>query len=148
MTNMFLTRWAVSALLGIHVLATAAPPVFKCKINGSVTFQNMPCPSAEPREQPSIERLNAEAKKRREAEASKPAASPAPGVAAQPERVPSTSSALPTVKGSEAFRCDGRKYCSQMSSCQEATYFLRNCPGVKMDGNGDGVPCEEQWCGR
>jgi hypothetical protein len=44
------------------------------------------------------------------------------------------------------FSCDGRKYCSQMTSCQEATYFLKNCPGVKMDGNNDGVPCEQQWC--
>ena len=24
--------------------------------------------------------------------------------------------------------------------------LLKNCPGVKMDGNGDGVPCEKQWC--
>ncbi|WP_408936563.1 excalibur calcium-binding domain-containing protein [Desulfobulbus sp.] len=23
---------------------------------------------------------------------------------------------------------------------------MRNCPGVKMDGNNDGVPCERQWC--
>lgn len=46
------------------------------------------------------------------------------------------------------FSCDGRTYCSQMTSCDEATFFLRNCPGVKMDGNNDGVPCEQQWCGR
>ncbi|MFZ1908284.1 MAG: excalibur calcium-binding domain-containing protein [Burkholderiales bacterium] len=45
------------------------------------------------------------------------------------------------------FRCDGRIYCSQMTSCAEATYFLRNCPGVKMDGDHDGIPCERQWCG-
>lgn len=45
-----------------------------------------------------------------------------------------------------AYHCDGRRYCSQMTSCAEATYFLKNCPGVKMDGNNDGVPCEQQWC--
>jgi Excalibur calcium-binding domain len=45
------------------------------------------------------------------------------------------------------FRCDGRVYCSQMTSCEEATWFLQHCPGVKMDGEGDGVPCERQWCG-
>ena len=44
------------------------------------------------------------------------------------------------------FQCDSRKYCSQMTSCTEAKLFLRNCPGVQMDGDGDGVPCEEQWC--
>ncbi|MBS0354001.1 MAG: excalibur calcium-binding domain-containing protein [Proteobacteria bacterium] len=46
------------------------------------------------------------------------------------------------------FRCDGRTHCSQMTSCAEATFFLRNCPGVKMDGNNDGIPCERQWCSR
>lgn len=44
------------------------------------------------------------------------------------------------------FKCDGRTYCSQMTSCAEATFFLQSCPGVKMDGNHDGVPCERQWC--
>ena len=46
------------------------------------------------------------------------------------------------------FICDGREYCSQMNSCEEATYFINNCPNTKMDGNHDGVPCERQWCQR
>lgn len=46
------------------------------------------------------------------------------------------------------YKCDGRTYCSQMTSCAEATYFLRNCPGVKMDGDKDRMPCEKQWCNR
>lgn len=46
----------------------------------------------------------------------------------------------------ETFQCDGRTHCSQMTSCAEATFFIRNCPGTKMDGNNDGVPCESQWC--
>lgn len=45
-----------------------------------------------------------------------------------------------------AFRCDGRIHCSQMTSCEEAKFFLKNCPGTRMDGNNDGVPCEQQWC--
>ena len=44
------------------------------------------------------------------------------------------------------YQCDGRVYCSQMTSCKEAEFLLANCPGVKMDGGGDGVPCEKQWC--
>lgn len=44
------------------------------------------------------------------------------------------------------FRCDGRTHCSQMRSCAEATYFLQHCPNTKMDGDQDGVPCEQQWC--
>ncbi len=47
---------------------------------------------------------------------------------------------------SSAYRCDGRTHCTQMTSCAEATFFLRNCPDVQMDGNHDGVPCEQQWC--
>jgi cold shock CspA family protein len=47
---------------------------------------------------------------------------------------------------SQPFRCDGRTHCSQMTSCEEATYFLKHCPGAQMDGNGDGEPCEQQWC--
>lgn len=47
---------------------------------------------------------------------------------------------------SPSQRCDGRTMCSQMTSCAEATYFLKNCPGTRMDGNNDGVPCEMQWC--
>lgn len=47
---------------------------------------------------------------------------------------------------SPRFQCDGRIHCSQMTSCDEAKFFLRNCPGTQMDGDGDGVPCEKQWC--
>ena len=45
------------------------------------------------------------------------------------------------------FSCDGRIHCSQMTSCTEAKWFLNNCPGTKMDGDGDGIPCEDQLCG-
>ncbi len=55
--------------------------------------------------------------------------------------------AFDSAQPAQNFRCDGRTHCSQMSSCAEARFFLANCPGVKMDGNGDGVPCEQQHCG-
>jgi len=45
------------------------------------------------------------------------------------------------------YTCDGRKRCPQMGSCEEATWFLQHCPGMEMDGDHDGVPCEDQWCG-
>lgn len=44
------------------------------------------------------------------------------------------------------YACDGRTTCPQMRSCEEATWFINNCPGTKMDGDADGVPCESQWC--
>jgi len=46
------------------------------------------------------------------------------------------------------YRCEGKVHCSQMRSCEEAMYYLENCPGTKLDGDGDGIPCESQWCGR
>ena len=42
------------------------------------------------------------------------------------------------------FTCDGRQHYSQRASCAEVTYFLKNCPGVKLDGDHDGIPCEQQ----
>jgi hypothetical protein len=62
--------------------------------------------------------------------------------------LPDAATARARVEPVTPFKCDGRTHCSQMMSCEEATYFLRNCPNVKMDGNNDGVPCEQQWCRR
>jgi endonuclease YncB( thermonuclease family) len=70
----------------------------------------------------------------------------APSGAAPKPAAPAAAPAVATL-GSK-YRCDGRTYCSQMTSCEEATWFLKNCPGAKMDGNNDGVPCEKQWCRR
>lgn len=42
--------------------------------------------------------------------------------------------------------CDGRTRCSEMTSCAEAKWFINNCPRMRMDGNLDGTPCEQQWC--
>lgn len=53
-----------------------------------------------------------------------------------------------SASASERFVCDGRTHCAQMTSCDEATYFINHCPGTKMDGDNDGVPCESQWCAK
>jgi hypothetical protein len=45
----------------------------------------------------------------------------------------------------EQFQCQGKIWCSQMSSYEEAIFYLRNCPGTKMDGDSDGIPCEQQF---
>jgi cold shock CspA family protein len=44
------------------------------------------------------------------------------------------------------FACEGKTHCSQMVSCNEAKFYLANCPNVKIDGNYDGEPCEMQLC--
>jgi hypothetical protein len=66
-------------------------------------------------------------------------------VASKAAPIASSSSELADA-ASSSFSCDGRTMCPQMTSCAEATYFIQHCPGTKMDGNNDGVPCERQWC--
>jgi endonuclease YncB( thermonuclease family) len=61
---------------------------------------------------------------------------------------PAPSPAAPASGAPVAFRCDGRTRCGQMTSCAEATFFAKSCPGAKMDGNRDGVPCERTLCAR
>jgi hypothetical protein len=131
---MLRTSFILAVVAGLVLAASGvrAAPANKCVVNGTVTYQQGPCPSDQVRKPPTIQELNAEEKKRRAAAA-----------AATPERV---APAAPNVSGS--FNCDGRRYCSQMKSCAEAKYFLANCPGVKMDGDRNGIPCEQQWCGR
>lgn len=48
-----------------------------------------------------------------------------------------------SAKKSGQFACDGRQYCSQMTSREEAEFFIRHCPNTKMDSDRDGIPCEE-----
>ena len=45
------------------------------------------------------------------------------------------------------FQCEPKKtYCSEMSSCAEAYFHLERCGPTEMDGDSDGIPCEQQWC--
>lgn len=78
-----------------------------------------------------------------------PVAAPAPAVEDRAWIKPRDAAAAPapTAIPTAAPGCDGRTHCSQMTSCSEATHFLRHCPGTQMDGDGDGIPCEQQWCG-
>ena len=121
---------AISLLIATS--AVSAAPLHKCTVNGTVTYQQGLCPSDQVRKTPTLQELNAEEKKKREAAASAPAAK------AAPLNPPVTT----------GFSCDGRTYCSQMRSCDEAKYFLSKCPGAKMDGDNNGIPCEKQWCSR
>jgi len=83
------------------------------------------------------------AKDRQKSEATNP-----PSIAVSETHVQAVESFVAEAHARETttFVCDGRTYCSQMTSCEEATYFLQHCPNVKMDGDNDGVPCEKQWC--
>jgi hypothetical protein len=69
-------------------------------------------------------------------------AAPEPAVAEEHDAPVYQEPELIRFEPSTGFSCDGRQYCSQMRSRPEAEYFLKNCPNTKMDGDFDGIPCE------
>jgi micrococcal nuclease len=111
-------RMAQTLKRGMHAAGDAVDPKEFRRVNG-------PCEGVKP---------------------SAPATPSAPSTPAA-QSIPAAT-AVAVSSTSTQRRCDGRKYCTQMTSCDEATWFQKNCPGMKMDGNNDGVPCEQQWCGR
>lgn len=44
------------------------------------------------------------------------------------------------------FTCDGRQYCREMRSCEEALFFLNTCGVRRLDSDSDGIPCERTHC--
>jgi len=47
---------------------------------------------------------------------------------------------------SSKFKCDERKYCSQMGSYDETKFFLKHCPNTQLDPDNDGIPCQRgEW---
>jgi deoxyribonuclease-1 len=40
------------------------------------------------------------------------------------------------------FSCGNKRYCKDMSTCEEAKFYLNECGLSKLDKDGDGVPCE------
>jgi hypothetical protein len=131
-------------LLALCALPALAQSVYKCQHAGAVTYQSTPCPGGEAPRRPTVAELNAQRKLQMQASASAaPVSAPPAAPVAGPGPVARPAPAAAQAAG---FRCDGRTRCSQMSSCAEARFFLARCPGVEMDGDHDGVPCEMQWC--
>jgi hypothetical protein len=151
----------------------AAMSVHKCTVKGAVTYQANPCPESGTQKVLKLHKAPPEPPRAaldgRDTPASLAASSPGlarddPAVGTDVPRAPVGSTprlgaerpiASPTPRSPpNGFACDGRTRCAQMTSCEEAYYFLNNCPNVKMDGSrggrgpGNGVPCERQWCGR
>ncbi|MFA5208420.1 MAG: thermonuclease family protein [Candidatus Paceibacterota bacterium] len=42
--------------------------------------------------------------------------------------------------------CGTKTTCSQMTTCEEARYFLNTCGVTRLDGDSDGVPCQTTVC--
>ncbi|MGZ4971308.1 MAG: excalibur calcium-binding domain-containing protein [Limisphaerales bacterium] len=47
----------------------------------------------------------------------------------------------PLEQGRGGFTCAGKKVCRQMTSCEEARFYLQHCGVSSLDGNHDGIPC-------
>jgi endonuclease YncB( thermonuclease family) len=54
----------------------------------------------------------------------------------QPVAASATDHAVPDAS------CGNKKHCSEMSSCEEAKYYLTQCGVKSLDGDSDGTPCE------
>jgi len=148
MKKNFVIAFALIQLLLVSSAIAGQSQYYKCNVNGSIQYQQSPCQSNEASKPPTVDELNAERLKQLTQERESPAS---PKLQARPLASPEAVNKErknPPSSQRSSFNCDGRKFCSQMTSCTEAKYFLSNCPGVKMDGDGDGVPCEEQWCSR
>lgn len=40
------------------------------------------------------------------------------------------------------FKCGNKRYCKQMTSCEEAKFYLNVCGLKRLDRDRDGIPCE------
>lgn len=53
--------------------------------------------------------------------------------------------AQPTIAAD--LSCNPRKTCSKINTCEDAQWYLENCPwGHQLDRDSDGAPCEK-LCG-
>ena len=63
-----------------------------------------------------------------------------------PSIAPIADAAPPTEsKPTASFdpNCGTKKHCSEMTSCEEAKFYLASCGAKMLDGDADGVPCEK-----
>ena len=75
-----------------------------------------------------------EARKRKRGLWSEPDPIP-PWVWRRGQRTPSKSDEVADTQ------CGSKRYCREMTSCEEAKFYLRQCGRSSLDGNQDGVPC-------
>jgi len=71
--------------------------------------------------------------------AARPGQRTAPAEPSTPQTAPART--VPAA-GQDGFTCGTKRYCREMASCAEARFHLRQCGLARLDGDGDGVPCE------
>jgi hypothetical protein len=71
-------------------------------------------------------------------------AAPAAARQAEPDLLPTTPIRERLLDLAQSYSCSPRRYCSRnLSSCREARWYHQNCSwGGALDGDNDGVPCE------
>ena len=121
-------------IFSLNMHSIAGSQIYKCTTNGSIQYQQNPCANEK--------NITISTKSTDKKTAIQTTQSGRPSQNTANSDKPTSNLAQQT-----SFKCDNRKYCTQMKSCSEAKFFLANCPGVKMDGDGDRIPCEEQHCG-
>ena len=62
--------------------------------------------------------------------------------AIQQKRSPSLGATQGRIQNSMDSVCGSKTTCSQMRSCAEAVFFFTQCGLLRLDRDGDGVPCE------
>lgn len=62
--------------------------------------------------------------------------------AVSPETEPTSMAGRTRETPVSATACGDKRTCKQMSNCEEAMHYLKNCGLTRLDGDGDGVPCE------
>lgn len=60
---------------------------------------------------------------------------------------PAAAQTTPPRTTGQPWRCGEKTYCTQMVSCEEATFHFRQCGLARLDRDRDGVPCET-LCGQ
>lgn len=70
---------------------------------------------------------------------------PVPTTALPP--TPEPTVIVPTPTPTSNSSCSPRKNCTEMSSCDEAYYYLNVCGDGRLDSDNDGIPCESTVCG-
>lgn len=71
-------------------------------------------------------------------------AAPAAATQTGTETEPETPLRERLLELAQSYSCFPRRYCSRnISSCREARWYFENCSwGGALDGDNDGVPCE------
>jgi hypothetical protein len=141
--------------IALSLFSFNAAAAYKCVVNGKTIYSSSMC--AEDAQQFSIDKDSDWTMKLKVRTAPKEDARlNAIGAPRQPSESEAKPPSQPPVANRQKagkspenaeFNCDGRDRCSQMTSCQEATFFLENCPNQQTDGDSNGIPCERQWCG-